>query len=98
MTFAAAGICRQRIGLVDEQDAVERLAASVEGFGRGLSHIACYQPGTVGLYDLSFAQNLQRPEDLADHAGDLGLADAGRPRENHVLTEGCDGQSLRAAP
>ena len=75
------------IGLVDEQNAVERLAAFVECLGRGLSDIAGDEPGAVGFDHMSFAQNLQPAADLADQARDLGLADAGRPGEHHVLAE-----------
>ena len=42
---------------------------------------------------MSLAQHLQRAEDFADHARDLGLADAGRAGEHHVLADGCETSS-----
>ena len=93
---AAAGRGGEAIGLVDEQDAVERLAAFVERLGRGLPEIAGDEAGAVGLHKMSLAQNPQRPENLADHARDFGLADAGRAGEYHVLAERGNGKTLIA--
>ena len=59
--------------------------------------ISCNKAGAVGLDQMSLAQNLQRPKNVADHPRDLGLADAGRSGEHHVLADGGDRQALFAA-
>ena len=87
VTAAACRRRRQAVGLVDEQHAVERLAASLERLRRGLPDISGDQAGAVGLDDVSLAHDLERRKNFADHARDLGLADAGRPGEHHVLAD-----------
>ena len=92
--FAAGA---QAVGLVDEQDAVERLAAFVERLWRGLPKISRDQAGAVRLHDVPLAQNPERCENFADQARHLGLADAGRSCEHHVLAERGNVETLIAA-
>ena len=62
--------------------------------GRGLPDKSCNKAGAVRFDQMSLAQHFQRPKNFADHARDLGLADAGRTREYHVLADSCDRQAL----
>ena len=75
---------RERVGFVDEEDAVECLLALVERLHGRLADITCDQIGALHLDHMSFAQHLERAINLPQRARDLGLADAGRPGEHHV--------------
>ena len=87
----------ERIGFVDEQDAVERLLALVERLGSSLADIAGDETRAVGLDQMAFAQHVERAINLAERARDLGLAHAGRAGEHHVPADRRDGEPLLAA-
>lgn len=87
----------ERVSLVDEQDAVQRLLAFVQRLWRRLPDVAGNQTRAVGLHQMSFPQHVQEAIDFAERARDLCLADAGRTGEHHVQAHGGDRQILRTA-
>ena len=84
---ARSGRARKRIGFVDEENAIQRLVALLQHFGRGLPDKAGDDVGAVNLDQMPDAQRPQRAIDISERARDLGLADAGRPGEHHVQAE-----------
>ena len=88
---------RQRIGLVDEENSIERLVAFLQHLGRGLADETGHHVGALDLDQMADPQRPQRAIDVAERARDLGLADAGRPGEDHVQAQRRGGQALRAA-
>ena len=94
----AAGSAGQRIGLVDEQNPIERGFAHVE-------RLACAvcptypadEAGAVRLDQDALAQHVERAIDLAERARHLRLADARRSGKHHVAADGAHGQALARA-
>ena len=76
---------RERVRLVDEEHAAERLVNNLGRARRRLADVAAHEPGAVDLHELPRAQNPQVLVDLREHAGHGGLARAGVAEKHHVL-------------
>ena len=75
----------ERVGLVDEEHAAERLVDDLLRARGGLSHIAAHEAGAVHFHQLPGAEHSQRAVDVGEQARDGGLAGAGVAEEHHVL-------------
>src|SRR5919112_6291782 len=93
----AVALRRQRVGLVDEQDAVERPADHAVGLDRGRTDVLPHQSGPVDLHQVALLQQADRPVHLGQEPRDRGLARAGVPQEHQVLGRRRLGQAVRLA-
>ena len=75
---------RQRIGLIDEEDATHGLVAhAVDNLG-SLAHILTHQGSPAGLDDTAGGQDIHRLQHLAHLAGDTGLSCTRITRQDEV--------------
>src|SRR4051794_31923137 len=81
----AAADRRERIGLVDEEDAVQRTADSAIGLDRGLTHVLADEPGTIDLDEMPALEETERAVHLREQACNCGLAGSRIAEEDEVL-------------
>src|SRR6202022_773066 len=74
----------QAVGLIDEENAIERRSAYVERLHRGLTDIAADELASVGLEQMAFAKHAKRAIDIAERPRHDGFSDARRSGEYHV--------------
>jgi hypothetical protein len=89
---------RERVGLVDEQDAVERAPDRPVGLERRLADVAADQRGAVDLDEVSLVEQAHRSVHLGEQAGDGGLAGARIAEEDEVLARRDLGQLMLLPP
>jgi hypothetical protein len=80
---------RERVGLVDEEDAVERPPDHPLGLERRCPHVLADEPAAVDLDEMPAPQQPHRPVHLRQQPGDGGLTGAGVPVEDEMLAR-CD--------
>ena len=89
---------RQRIGLVDEQHAVEGPLHGLVGLVCGMSHVLTHKPRTIDLDEMALLEQTKCAIHLAQETGDGGLSRPRIPEEHEVLTGGHFAQTVILAP
>jgi hypothetical protein len=89
----AVGLRREGIGLVDEEDAVERPADRAVGLDRGRADELADEAGPVDLDEVPALQQSHRPVHLREQPRDRGLPGARVAEEDEMLR----GRDLRQA-
>ncbi len=87
----------QRVGLVDEQHALDRAGDHLGGLHGGLAEVAGDQLGAVHLDQVPLGQHAERRVDAADQSRDGGLAGARVAGEHQVPGDRRGAQALLGA-
>src|SRR5262249_40195312 len=93
---------RERIRLVDEERAAQRLLNHLTGFDRGLTYVAGDQERAVAFDEVTLRKEPDRAVDARDQPGNRRFAGAGIADEHKVaghvgrLQPGCGTQALDA--
>src|SRR5437763_13151116 len=75
----------ERVGLVDEEDAVERAADDAVGLERSRAHVLADEAGPVDLYQVAALRQADRPARLGKEPRNRRLARAWVAEEDEVL-------------
>ncbi len=76
---------RERVGLVDEEDPVQRPPDHPVGLDRGHPDVLAHEPRPIGLDEVATAQQPHRAVHLREQPGDRGFSCAGVAEEDEVL-------------
>ena len=82
---AVAAARSERVGLVDEEDAVERTPDCAVGLDRGLADVLADERSAVDPACSALLEQPHRSVHLGQQAGDCGLPGAWIPEEDEVL-------------
>jgi hypothetical protein len=88
---------RQRVGLVDEEDSVERAADRPVGLGGRVADVLPDEPGAIDLHEVPLLEQAHRAVHLREQACDRRLAGPGIADEDEVLRGGHLGQPVLEA-
>ena len=89
---------RERVRLVDEEDAVERAADRAVGLDRGRADVLADEAGAVDLHEVAALQQSHGAVHLREQPRDRRLARAGVAEEDEVLARRDLGEAVLLPP